>query len=276
MALKVTRRMPAFDTQTAGQTATARLPIGLTYHQLFVIYAGVTLAQMNEIRIVANGETIQRWATGGGKSGGTRLDEQNQSEGRAAAAGILTIDFDRYNLRVRAMEEATRLGTGLPAQDPAPVTTLTLEIDIDAAAIGTAMTTFAKQSVPDVSGIIKKLRVFNRATGGTGEFEVDDLPKGEVINKIYNQFSAGAVDNLKIEVDNFLAFDRSAALNNKIQTDGVRVPQAGYYIFDPTEDGNGAEGLTTLGVSDLRLIWDQITAAATYVLSVEYLGPLEV
>ena len=119
--------MPSFEGVAANQTATLRLPIGFTFHQLYISYGGTfTLAQMTEIRVVANGQTIMRLDSG------AVLDDYNTYEGRAAASGILCIDFDRYNLRTRAGEEFTALGTGFP-QDPTPLTTLSVEIDIGGA-----------------------------------------------------------------------------------------------------------------------------------------------
>ncbi len=101
----LTRKMPSWEGVAAGQTATVRLPIGNTYHKLLVPYSGVTLAQMDEIRVIANGKTIQRLI------GGDVLDSMNQFDGRNAAGGILTIDFERFGLRTRAGSEFTVIGT---------------------------------------------------------------------------------------------------------------------------------------------------------------------
>ena len=72
MSLKTTRAMPGWEGVVAGQTATLRLPIGLTYHQLWTTFTGVTLAQMDELRVVANGEVILRYGSG------TLLDSYNR------------------------------------------------------------------------------------------------------------------------------------------------------------------------------------------------------
>jgi len=78
---KTTRKAPSFEGVAAGQTATARLPIGRTYEQLLIPYSGATLTQLNELRIIANGEVIHRVTEL------TKLDSMNQFEGRAAANG---------------------------------------------------------------------------------------------------------------------------------------------------------------------------------------------
>lgn len=263
-----TRRMPGFEGVAAGNTATLRCPIGLTYHQLLITYAGVTLAQMDEVRVLANGEVIHRYTSG------TQLDALNTYEGRAAAGGVLTIDFDRYGLRTRRAEEVTALGTGDPA-DPSKITTLSVEIDINAAAVGTALSAKAIQSAAQPVGIIKKVRQFNYTVPGAGDFEIADLPKGDIINKVYfGNHGTVASTNLKCERDNFVVFDRTVAENIVVQTDGVRVPAAAYVVFDPTENGHGAESLETAGVGDLRFTL-AAGAAGALPVTVEYLGAIE-
>lgn len=270
MSLKTTRLMPGWEGVVAGQTATLRLPIGLTYHQLWTSFTGMTLAQMDEIRLVANGQVVQRYASG------TLLDSYNQFEGRSAAVGaasIFCIDLDRFGLRTRAGEEFTAMGTG-KSDDPTPITTLSLEIDINAGAGASTLSTRAVQSVPRAAGLIKKIRSFTYNPAGAIDFEISDLPKGDLINQIFIDFSAGNLSRLIVERDNFRVFDRIDTLNERIQTDGIRVPQANQFVYDPTEGGNGAESLVTAGVNDLRFTLVH-SAAATDTISVVYIGGLD-
>ena len=95
-----------------------------------------------------------------------------------------------------------------------------------------------------------------------------------LINQIYIDFSAGNLSRLIVERDNFRVFDRIDTLNERIQTDGIRVPQASQFVYDPTEDGNGAESLVTAGVNDLRFTLVH-SAAATDTISVVYIGGLD-
>lgn len=270
MSLRTSRAMPGWEGVVAGQTATVRLPIGLTYHQLVTLFTGVTLAQMDEIRLVANGQVIQRFGSG------TLLDSYNQYEGRVAAVGaenFLIIDLDRFGLRTRRGEEFTSLGTGFP-NDPTPITTLTLEIDINSGASASTLSTTAIQSVPVALGLMKKFRTFTYSPTGALDFEISDLPKGDLINKIYFDFSANDVSRLQIERDNFRVFDRTDGMNERLQADGIRVPQASQYVYDPTEHGNGAEGLVTDNVNDLRFILTT-SGALTLTVGVEYIGGID-
>ncbi len=260
--MRITRVMPSFEGVAAGQTATCRMPIGLSYHHLNVAYSGVTLAQMTDIRLVANGKVYQRYP------GGDELDVFNQFDGRSAASGRLILPIgDRFGLRTREAQEFTAIGTG-KKDDPRPITTLALEVDIDAGAAGPVLSMKANQSAPRESGLIKQVRHFNYTAGGAGDFEIADLPKGGIINRIF--FKSGDINSLKVERDGYTVFERDATDNDVEQGDGVRVPQAGYFVYDPTEQGNGAEGLATKGVHDLRFTLD-MAAGGSIPVTVEYL-----
>jgi len=261
--------MPSFEGVAAGQTATCRLPIGRTYEQLLITYSGATLAQLNELRIIANGEVIHRITEL------TKLDSMNQYEGRAAASGVIVFDFNRFNMRTRAGEEFTGLGTGV-LDDPNKITTLSMEIDIDAAAVGSALSVKAIQSAPRPVGQIIKTRQYIYTAGAAGEFEISDLPKGDTINKVYfGNHAANVYTKVVVERDNFIEFERSVAENEVIQTDGVRTPQAGYVVYDPTESGNGSESLGTAGVQDLRFRLT-LTNAGQVPVTVETIGVPEI
>lgn len=281
MALKITRTMPPVEGVALSNTATLRLPIGLTYHKVFleignvVAGPGPTLAEIDAIRVTVNGRRLINYVTGGGQSGGLQIDQMNTFDGMAAvlAAGNLafvTIDFDRFNMRTRAAEEITALGTGFP-NDPTPITTATVEIDIGAAALTPTIRAWALQSTPQPLGVMKKVLAFNFAPAGAGDFEINDLPKGDLINRIFFRHSANLINNVRVERDNFIVFDRPALLNTTEQGNGIRTPSALLYVFDPTEAGNGAEGLVTESVNDLRFILD-LSGAMSLLATVEYIG----
>lgn len=271
MGLKLTRRAPGWDGAIlGGNTLTLRLPIGLTYHQVYTEYTfmgAVTLeTAVSEIRLVANGKPI--WAIRG-----TELNVHNQFESRAAAAGIFTLDFDRYNLRARAAEEFTSLGSGA-ANDPTPLTTLTVEVDLSAAVTGGTISSRMRQSESRPLGMFKKLRRYVNQFTGAGTFEIDDFPKGDLINAVYFFESANDIDRVRLERDDFVMFDRSKELNSRIQSDGVRTPQADLYVYDTSEDGNGTDQLVTRGVNDLRWFLE-LDGTMTVTSLVEYIGTLE-
>lgn len=261
MTMPRTSRLPGVTGASADNTAVLRIPRGRTYHQLFMEYSGVTLAEMTDMRLVINGDVRARW------KGLDFLDAVNQFEGRAAAGGVIAIDFDRYNLRTKDAEEVTAIGTGDP-QDPTPVTSMQLEIDIAGTAAGPVFTFTARTSPASPVGIIKAIKNFTYNPTSSGEFDIVDLPLGPLINRVILQNSN--ITRVKVERDDTVLFDRTVALNEQIQADGVRVPNANWFTIDPTELGIGSHGIITAGAQsfNIKLYMSAAGAVPTYV---EYL-----
>ena len=251
MSLKTTRNGQSFESVTVGGTSVSRLPLGLSYEKIMVPYGGATFgpANMGEIRIVANGEVIRRYADA------TKLDTINQFDkiGAASTGKVLVIPFVRNGLITKAARDLTILGTGMPRgqSNPNPITTLALEIDIKSDADAPTLSTpVLHQTFPRNTGAILKTRQYFYSPQGAGNFDIADIPKGELFNRIF--FFGDNIDKLTILRDNFTAFERTKAINERFQVDGKRAPQSGVFVFDPTEEGFGAEGLVTFNVQDLR------------------------
>lgn len=281
MSLQLTRRVPSWDGNIAGpNTLTLRLPIGLTYHQVYTEYDFNTAAlalgdAIGEIRVVANGKPIWNLQA-------SELDTYNQYAGRSVAGdvtgGIFVIDFDRFGLRMRGSEELTSLGSGRKG-DATPLTTLVLELDLKAAVTDGNVSSRVIQSEARVLGLFKKIRRYINVFGGSGTFEIDDFPKGDLINAVYFFESANDIDRLRLERDDFVMFDRTKEVNNRVQIDGVRVPQTDLYVYDTTEKGNGIDQLLTRNrngtlINDLRWFLE-VDGAMTVTSLVEYMGVLE-
>jgi hypothetical protein len=265
--------MPDATTVAAGQTSVFNLPIGRTYHGLALEYTVATLADMTGIRLKLDGEVIMDLGSG------TELDLRNQFDGRAAASGVLYINLERENLMTLANRMATVIGTGYKgnpnskkplARQPQ---TLQLEVDLAAGIAGTpTLKLTAIQSEPSPIGVVRRLRRFSYDVP-SGRFEIANLPKGGIahaqINRIWIESSN--ITKLEVQKNNFTVFERSKALNDVLQADGVRVPQAGLYVYDPSETGLGGQALDLTDAHDFRLI-GEFSAAETIDVRVEYLG----
>lgn len=259
----------------AGQTAVIKLPVGFTYHGVMIPFTGVTLAQMDEIRVVVNGDVIQRWV------GGDRLDSVNQFDNQTAAGAILRLDFERRGMLTRQSNEASVLGTGwnsTPAgrknPDPRPVTSAQIEIDIDALAAAPAISyVIARRSAPQPSGTL--LRVIRKpySVAGAGDFVISDLPiYGGIINRVH--FVAAGVNSVSLELDNQKVWERSAAENTRIQADyGKRTAQSNVYTMDFSEAGYGGDFLDVRAFQDVRFTLD-MAGAVTVNVEVETLDVL--
>lgn len=303
MANETTRKITKITNNSSpGATITAECPIALTYHQIRgKLENGWTVADMDEIRIVGNGEILQRYprCTSPALSGGQVLNAVNAFNGFEVHDDRFVIDFDRHNLLTRAAQQVTAFGTGLTAkvaaqmtaqaaangvtvevqQDPTPLTSMTLEIDIDPAAAATGLLgrLLAYQTGPSAIGLIKLLRTYIEQATASGEYDITSITKGDLINKIYIFGQAGATANVpfnrvRVEIDNYIAFDRTPEENTDTQNDyGVRFPQPNLFVIDPTEKGYGNDGYVTANISDF-LVKLNMDEASNMMVLVEYIG----
>lgn len=281
MALKLTRKMPPMEGVATGETATLQLPIGWSYHTLLIDAANLTADEITRISVKANGEAICTY------KGGTELDDENQFDQRAAMSddGILVLDFERPKLVTRQARELTVVGTGLPAgegdgKDPRKIRTLELELEI---ASNTASESAPKLSVRAIvtpasaSGLMKKVNRFTYNPSAAGEYEIPDLPRlGDVSRMIFRRDNV-AIDNVRIERDQTVAFDRRTRDNDRVQGDSlIRAPQASMWVCDFTEDGYGGDllGVNASNVQDWRNKLE-ITSPGTMPVIVEYIQRLQ-
>jgi hypothetical protein len=127
------------------------------------------------------------------------------------------------------------------------------------------------QSGSKPTGVIKKVKQFTPSTNAAGEHQIADLPRGDLINMI--RFENADVSIMKVQQNNVETFVRTKAENALLQTDGKRVPVAAAFVIDPTEAGDGAEGLVTAGLNDLRFTATMDDAGSIPTM-VEYIGGL--
>jgi hypothetical protein len=278
---RITTKMPAANSVGKNQTITFRLPIGRRFHWLELYGAGTafTVAHLTEVRVLVNGKTVQRFS-------GTERDNINKFETRAAAAidansFILCIPFDRYGPEItRAAQEDTAIITGSVDAQGVSINTFSLEIDVSNTPTAvTTMDLYAEQSESPAGGpgrlpyLLKSTRDYSSA----GTYENGDLPRGGIstaaLEALYMTPSTGTLDNLVILANQFELFRRTDAINRRIQTDGIRAPQAGQYVIDRTEQGFAADPFLLVGLNDFRLRFDT-SALMTVTTLAKYIGGL--
>ncbi|MBL4572921.1 MAG: hypothetical protein JKY86_07675 [Gammaproteobacteria bacterium] len=277
---------PDAQTVSASNTALFKLPIGPNYHELQITLGGTgtLLADIDEIRVIVNEIVIHRYNF-------TERDSINQFDGRAAFVlatnPVLVIPFDRYAMENSVTSELTSLDTGRvsPAGRKAnpnarEAKSLLVEIDINAGWPGDGtMKIAASTSASSGMGIGTVLHVgkTTRAVGGAEEKEYSDLPFGDVrsqaLSRVHFRMSANDISRVKATRNNVDVFDRTKAVNESIQLDGVRVPQAGMTTIDRTERGFSGNTLDLRGVQDFRYKLTT-TGAATITVISEYIGAL--
>lgn len=269
------RKGRSFEAVAAGQTATAKIVPSNTLRAARIIYSGVTLAQMTEIRLVVNGDVIRRYR------GGDELNRENQFLGRAAAAGTLIFDMERYHQLADAGRQLTSLGMGLADSARFIANTVEIEIDIDAAAAGPVLRLGLDLTLPGRTGEVLHRRIRNLSADGSGEQEFNDLLLGG--EQVYMmEFASQRMTDLKIERNNSVAFERSRADNRQIQVDEGLNPGAllfdganESYCYFPGERSN-IGGLFLSGAGDDIVFKPTFSAAeANFRVAITTIAPLK-
>jgi len=276
MGQRITKKIQAPEGVAAGQTATTKLATGLKYHELQVV-TNMSLADMKEIRVVANNKVIHRYSA-------AERDTMNKFYGLEAFTGILMIPFDRKSLKVRNMEEITGLETGVRGSTGEQISALYLEIDIDENAISPTMDVYATTSPVTGEGVgtVMHVKKNTRNAAGSGELEISDLPFNEptaaALNSVFffpkdKGGNPVAINKITVERGLYKVYERTKALNLFMLKNGERTPQANVWTVDFTENGYGANALDLRGYQDFRYRLDMAGAAQIPIVS-EYLGIL--
>lgn len=252
--------MPSFNGVAAGSKATLDFPIGKNYHGVLLTRGGTTFTHdhLGNIKVLADGVPIHEISA-------AHIDDVQQFDGlQAGGANLSYIDFERAGLLTQAWVEATALPSYL-------YRTLQMEVNISSSASAPTLTAKALRSGVRLPPEIIKRRSFTRNPSGAGTFEVSDLPTGDPINRILIHAASDNINDVTLKRDNAIVFERTAAENDYMQTNGVKTPQSNWYMIDPTERGHGNQAIVTANVSDFRLEFD-MAGADTLTIYVDYIG----
>lgn len=284
----LTAKMPPAQGVAAGQTAIIPLTLGRTYHNFQLLYSGITLPQIKAVRLRADGEVIMELGSG------SNIDSRNLFDGLEAAAGVLHIGLERESLQLPDARMMTVIGTGwnwsqdsndvfgvvtdvveAARRQALEIKTLQMEIDIDAAAAAPAFSLYAQQSGKSPLAMLRRLYKWT-VQGIAGFNEVVNLPRNLTTNRQINRIfiqTANTTD-VKVYKDGLTLFERTKALNELYQKNGWRVPQTGYVVIDPTENGLGNNLIDVFDAQDFRLQFT-LSSAENVTLWVESLGILK-
>ena len=280
--MRTDQKMPAPQSVVAGQTTVFRLPIGRRYHSLVLDGTGTAfaVADLSEIRILVNNKIIQRFS-------GTDRNAMNKFDGRedaaiSDAAFSLVIPFDRYGLLTKAAEEETALNTGsVDPQTGRSITSLSVEVDIASSGpsgtLALNMNATTSEALPGGAGSVPYIAKAVNDYASAAEYEQSDIPRGGIstqfIDKVFYKPSTSTLDTIKVKANGYVLFERTAALNERIQRDGIRVPQNGWYVIDRTEHGYGGDPFDVRGLDDFRTVFTT-GAALTLTRYTHYIGGL--
>jgi len=278
----LTKKLPSFEGVAPGQTATCRVPSGYACHDFIMQLKGdgatkLKVEHLDEVRLIANGIVIQQWK-------GTTLDAANKFDRIAASNwdsqgdyNQITLTCVRNDLKTRLMQEMTALPFGA-LNDPLPISTLTIEIDISIGAPqGCSIDGWYRVSErPDLGGkpaVLKLERRFVESPSGAGEYDIANLPRTGLISRILIS-NPEKIDKVDISADSVQLWNRTRFINETIiKSLDHRDVQSDFFAIDTTEGGNGQDAFITAGVSDFRLKL-YMRGAADLEIMVEYLSTL--
>ncbi len=252
------KKLPSLSNVAAGSTATLELPRGLTYHQIMLKYSGVTLAQLQKIRMEVDGKVFQQYKDG------AQLDALNQYYDRGAAEnGYIVLHFARPEFDTLAQQRHFALGT----QD---ISTLAMRIDIDGAADSPKLEAYALEAEQSPFGYCTKLKSFpvSFATGGTHEVDNLPVPASARISAIH--LMTDKVSHTELEINGNIAFQAPKELEAKIQKDAGRVPTASKFTLDFIKEDDFAQSQVLANIQDFRLRME-VADATAFDIVVEYL-----
>lgn len=191
-------KLPSFNNVAKGSTAVLNCPVGLTYDKIVIPYTGVTLEQMQNIELRINGRPIMQFTDA------AQIDNINTFYGWPDEAGFLTLHFLRPWMANLAMQRLTALGTS-------DVSTMSLHIDIDAAAAAPELEATAHQSGATRLGSFVKVRSYPRSFATSGTVEIDNIPRSARISAIH-LFKAD-VSKIELEMDSIKLVDMSKPMS---------------------------------------------------------------
>ena len=166
-------KMPQTEGIGAGQSAITRLPTGPTYFELGIRYtqgAAVDATEANfqadfdEVRVIVDEEPKVRVS-------GADLLAINKFHNRPFFAGHLPIIFARPDYRTAEGEDELSYGT-LDVQN------MSVEVDLDAAAVTPAMSVYAVIGAPTPLGRHMTMRSTIYQSAAIGIHEIADLARG--------------------------------------------------------------------------------------------------
>jgi hypothetical protein len=226
-----TVKLPNFNAVGAGQTATLDVPLGPTYHQIYMVYReSGTLADeatlkagIGDYRIKVNG-TAQRTLSA------TQSLEKDQIYQMPFNAGLLPVFFAEPWRRTSVGEDALAWGTS-------DIQTMQIEVDIESGATSPTLEAYAVIStVRRPLGVISKNRRFTFGVTATGARQIQNLPKIGTSYAALHFFedTAGDIDQVLVEVDQKKVWETPDFLANGIYDSNLITTQSGIFsvIFD--------------------------------------------
>jgi len=208
----------------AGATVTIEVPVGSTYHQIQLLTANLTPAQVTNIQLYADTKLFQEYTDL------AQLNAINAFYKRPQNGNYFTFWFDRPELQ-EDFREITAIGTK-------DLKAFTIKFKIDAAAVSPGITARAETSLNLPLGLITKVKQQTYPLTSSG---LQDITKVPQIGKIMGLHFYKVVDDmteLNFKRDSVELIDTDVTDLEEFQLQYDRVPQANFVHYDFAMKGN--------------------------------------
>ncbi len=264
--MDINRPLDSFSSVGEGQTANVAIQPGPVYDEIHIEYphsttagAEFTASHITGVRLNLNGEDIIDVK-------GTDLVMLEAYEENPEQLGYLTISL--RELIAKTMDGAELTGLVTLKGDA-----ISLEVDISGTGASAVVTLkgFAVTSpARSVRQWVPKMRRVPLSASAAGDFEVTTLPRGPRYMRIH--FNKADINQLTIERDQYKLYQQTAARMAYLAKRQKRVPQTGWFHFDPILDGYAIAKNMVSASTSLVFRFDLATAGSLNAL-VESLWP---
>lgn len=262
---KIMRQSLPFANVVASGWATAEITPGRTIERIVLKLGGTfTKAMIAMIRIKANGKVFF-------EGSGTQIDKLMKYRGIADNASYLTIDFtelrgrDKLDWLIGAFDTSKGIGN------------ITMEVQISGATSPTLeayVIESGAQNEAYAPMLAKVLRYpFSVSVGGKLPIQLPYGQNGAVIKRLHFDTLGGLMTGITVKQDGLVIHESIKALNEFLQAEMLRVPQASWYTVDFALDGNQSNAWDARDARSIEVVPEFSAAESGYVL-VEYYDTL--
>lgn len=245
--------------------------LGNTIERIMLKLGGTTFtkAMITGVRVKANGKVIF-------DDTGSRIDSRMQYRGITANAAYLTIDFSEIRSKTIQGQSLGSLDTTMG------IRSLTMEVDISGAT-APSLSAAAIISGPQVDvngnsmvqrGLIGKVLNYTQYFGAAGKFPFA-LPYGKTGGSLIKRLHlfGSTVTDAEVKKNGLTVFEAADAMNDFIQTEFLRTPQANIFTIDFVPDGNMSNVLNAADAQTMEY-YATVSGAGNVVVVTELLDPL--
>jgi hypothetical protein len=224
-----------------------------------------TKAMISGIRIKAAGKLIY-------EDTGPRIDARMKYRGIEANDAFLTVDFTETTARTIEGQMLGAIDTTL-----GPLKSISMEVDI-AGATSPTLEAWAMLSESQANqrnrSLIGKVLTFNHYFGASGKFPLA-IPYGQQGGALIRRLHlfGATVTGAEVKKNGGLVFEATDAVNEFIQGEFTRAPQANVFTLDFVVDGNMSNVLNAANARTMEY-YATVSGAGNVAVVAELLDPL--